>query len=246
MAGVIEKFGEKLFRFCFICLQLPDLAANNIPLPCCYYSDKMPILQAKHECSNWPVTTSQADETPLRCVHGNDAAKGRLATAGRGPEDGVVGGRVGERPVEIGQKDHCLWVDSVLIEPFEAGTEVCTAAADRIEVKELAGRVGIDLVHFGVEVENMHPLGPLAFQNGTNLGLKEPQLPRIDRSGAVYGNRDFARAFTHNAGQIETGPDVAAVGPHPTRIGRDSVGPETAQQFPPIDLGFRRSLQEYA
>jgi hypothetical protein len=36
---------------------------------------------------------------------------------------------------------------------------------------------------------------------------------------------------------------VAAVGPHPTRIGRDSVGPETAQQFPPIDLGFRRAFK---
>ena len=36
---------------------------------------------------------------------------------------------------------------------------------------------------------------------------------------------------------------MAAVGPHPTRIGRDSVGPEPAQQFPPIDLGFRRTFK---
>src|SRR5208337_2735843 len=54
---------------------------------------------------------------------------------------------------------------------------------------------------------------------------------------------DFASAFAHNAGQIETGPDVTAVGPHPARIGRDSVGPETAQQFPPVDLGFRRAFK---
>src|SRR5208337_4311414 len=54
---------------------------------------------------------------------------------------------------------------------------------------------------------------------------------------------DFASAFAHNAGQIETGPDVAAVGPHPARISRDGFGPETAQQFPPIDLGFRRAFK---
>jgi len=101
----------------------------------------------------------------------------------------------------------------------------------------------IDLLNLGVEVENMHSLGSLAFEDRTNLGLEEPQLPRIDRSRAIDGNRDFARAFAHNAGQIETGPDVAAVGPHPTRIGWDGVGPETAQQFPPINLGFRRTFK---
>jgi len=36
---------------------------------------------------------------------------------------------------------------------------------------------------------------------------------------------------------------MTAVGSQPTRIGRDGVGPETAQQFPPIDLGFRRAFK---
>ena len=36
---------------------------------------------------------------------------------------------------------------------------------------------------------------------------------------------------------------MTAVGSQPTRIGRDGVGPETAQQFPPIDLGFRRTFK---
>jgi hypothetical protein len=71
-------------------------------------------------------------------------------------------------------------------------------------MEHLTGHVGFDLVNLGVEVENMHPLGPLAFEDGTNLRLEEPQLPRIDRTRAIDGNRDFARAFAHNAGQIET------------------------------------------
>ena len=68
----------------------------------------------------------------------------------------------------------------MLIEPVEAGTELCAAAADWIEVKHLAGRVGINLLNLGVEVENVHPLGPLAFEDGTDLSLEESQLPRID------------------------------------------------------------------
>jgi hypothetical protein len=51
------------------------------------------------------------------------------------------------------------------MEPIEAGTEVGAAAADWIEMEHLTGRVGIDLVNLGVEVENMHPLGPLAFED---------------------------------------------------------------------------------
>jgi hypothetical protein len=68
----------------------------------------------------------------------------------------------------------------MLMEPVEARTEIGATSADWIEVKHLTGHVGIDLVNLGVEVENMHPLRPLAFNDGTNLRLEEPQLPRID------------------------------------------------------------------
>ena len=87
------------------------------------------------------------------------AAKGRLATTGRGPDHGVIWCGVWKCPIEIGQKDQRLWLDSMLIEPVEAGTELCAAATDWIEVKHLAGRVGINLLNLGVEVENVHPLG---------------------------------------------------------------------------------------
>src|ERR1039458_9908327 len=113
-------------------------------------------------------------------VHGNDAAKGRLATAGRGPDHWVIWGGLRETPIEIGQKDHCLWVDSMLIEPVEAWTKFSASAAYWFEMEHLTGHVGIDLVNLGVEVENMHPLRPLAFNDGTDLRLEESQLPRID------------------------------------------------------------------
>jgi hypothetical protein len=53
----------------------------------------------------------------------------------------------------------------VLIEPVEAGTEIGAASTYWFEMEHLTGRVGIDLVNLGVEVENMHPLRPLAFED---------------------------------------------------------------------------------
>jgi hypothetical protein len=71
-------------------------------------------------------------------------------------------------------------VDSVLIDPVEARTEIGATSAYWFEMEHLTGHVGIDLVNLGIEVENMHPLRPLAFNDGTNLGFEKPQLPRID------------------------------------------------------------------
>ena len=68
----------------------------------------------------------------------------------------------------------------MLTDPVEARTEIGAASAYWFEMKHLTGRVGIDLVNLGVEVENMHPLRPLAFNDGTDLRLEKPQLPRID------------------------------------------------------------------
>ena len=116
----------------------------------------------------------------LRRVYGDNAAEGRLTAAGRGPDHGIVWGRLRKCPIEIGQEDHRLRADSMLIEPVEAGAEIGATSAYWFEMEHLTGHVGIDLVNLGVEVENMHPLGPLAFQDGTDLRLEEPQLPCID------------------------------------------------------------------
>ena len=66
----------------------------------------------------------------------------------------------------------------MLIEPVEARTEIGATSAYWFEMEHLTGHVGIDLLNLGVEVENMHPLGPLAFENRTHLGLKERELSR--------------------------------------------------------------------
>jgi hypothetical protein len=53
----------------------------------------------------------------------------------------------------------------VLIEPVETRTEIGATSAYWFEMEHLTGHVGIDLVNLGVEVENMHPLRPLAFED---------------------------------------------------------------------------------
>jgi hypothetical protein len=52
----------------------------------------------------------------------------------------------------------------------------------------LAGFICLDLVNCGVEVQNMHTLGPLPFDDGSNLCLEEGQLPRTDRVRAPVEN----------------------------------------------------------
>jgi hypothetical protein len=56
-------------------------------------------------------------------------------------------------------------VDSVLIDPVEARAKFGATSAYWFEMEHLTGHVGNDLVNLGVEVENMHPLGPLAFED---------------------------------------------------------------------------------
>ena len=52
----------------------------------------------------------------------------------------------------------------------------------------------------------MDTLRPLAFENRTHLGLKEPQLPRIHRAGAIDGDRDLPDALAYHSRQVETLP----------------------------------------
>ena len=79
----------------------------------------------------------------------------------------------------------------MLIDPVEARAKFGATSAYWFEMEHLTGHVGNDLVNLGVEVENMHPLRPLAFNDGTNLCLEEPQLPlsRLDLAG--QGGDDY-------------------------------------------------------
>ena len=53
----------------------------------------------------------------------------------------------------------------MLVQPVEAGTEVCASAANWIEMNLLASLIGFDFVYLGVEVQDMNALWPLAFED---------------------------------------------------------------------------------
>jgi hypothetical protein len=99
----------------------------------------------------------------------------------------------------------------MLIQPIEVWTEVGSSATDGIEVNGLAGKVRLSLLHFRVEIEDMHTFWPLAFEDRADLRLEEAQLPRIDGTGTIDSDRDFPDALAHDSRQIEPGPDVAPV-----------------------------------
>ena len=53
----------------------------------------------------------------------------------------------------------------MFIKPVEARTEVSPAAANRIEMNLFSGLIGFNFVYFGVEVQDVNALWPLAFEN---------------------------------------------------------------------------------
>src|SRR5580698_6261062 len=93
----------------------------------------------------------------------------------------------------------------------------------------------------------MDTLRPCPVENRAHLGLKKRELPRIDRAGAVDGDRDLPDALAYHSWQVETRPDMATVWSHPAIVGRDRIRPEPPQQFSPIDSGlcrpFKRSVE---
>jgi len=76
-------------------------------------------------------------------------------------------------------------------------------------------------MNLGIEVEYMHPARPLSFENGANLRLKETQLTRIDRPGAIDGDGDFSSTLRPDTGEIEPSPDVPPIGRHPAVVRRN-------------------------
>ena len=65
----------------------------------------------------------------------------------------------------------------LLVEPFEARTELRSSSADWVEINALSGFVGLHFLNHRVEVENINAFRTLAFKNGTHFGFKKPQLP---------------------------------------------------------------------
>ena len=53
----------------------------------------------------------------------------------------------------------------MLFQPIEAWTEVGTSAPDGIEMNLLPSLIGLHFVNFGVEVQDVNALWPLAFKD---------------------------------------------------------------------------------
>src|SRR5271154_126147 len=131
----------------------------------------------------------------------------------------------------------------MLFEPLEARPEFCTSTSDWVERDRLPCFEGLNRMHDRVEVENVDALRSLTFEDRTNLGLEQAQLPRVYRAGAIDGDRNLTYTFPHHSGQVKPGPDVAAVGTHPAIVRRCGFGPGPAQQFPPIDGRVGRPIE---
>ena len=135
-------------------------------------------------------------------MHGNDGAKWSVSAPSGRPKHWIVRRDLGERTAQIGQEDQSLRPNAMLIEPIEARAEVCPSAADRIKIDGLSGFVSLDLLHLRVEVENMHSLRPLAFEDRSNLGFKETQLPSTNRTRAIDSDRYLSDALPYDPRQI--------------------------------------------
>jgi hypothetical protein len=54
----------------------------------------------------------------------------------------------------------------------------------------------------GVEIKDMHPLGPPLRDDGVQFILEEPELPAVDRAGAVHADYNFTHAILADAWQV--------------------------------------------
>ena len=110
---------------------------------------------------------------PKLCrVHGNDAAEWSLSALSGCPNHWIAWFILGKRTAQISQKDQRLWLDSMLIQPVEAWTEVSPSAADGIEMNLLTGLAGLHLVYLSVEVQNVNAPRLLALRGSGGLQFK--------------------------------------------------------------------------
>ena len=89
----------------------------------------------------------------------------------------------------------------MLGEPFEARPELGASAAYRVKRDPLPCFERFDLMHHRVKVENIDALRSLAFEDRTDLSLKEPQLPGVHGSGTVDCDCDLADTLPDHSGR---------------------------------------------
>src|ERR1017187_4699585 len=122
---------------------------------------------------------------------------------------------VWEGALKVGENHERLRLDGLLLDVFEARTEAGPAAAHWFERNRLALFKDGGVMDTGVEIEDMHPLGPPLRDDGVQFILEESKLAAVDRAGAVHADHNFTHAILANAWQVKACVDVAPVGRRP-------------------------------
>jgi hypothetical protein len=91
----------------------------------------------------------------------------------------------------------------MLIQPIEAWAEVGPSAANGGKRDWLTCLIEFGLLNFGVEVENVHRVRPLAFDDRTDLRLEKPELPGAYGPGAIDSDCDLSDSLVYYSGQVE-------------------------------------------
>ena len=95
---------------------------------------------------------------------------------------------VGEGALKVGEDYERLRLDALLLDVFEARAEAGSAAAHWFERNRLALFKDSGVMDPGVEIEDMHPLGPPLRDDGVQLILEKPKLSAVDGAGTIHAD----------------------------------------------------------
>jgi hypothetical protein len=96
------------------------------------------------------------------------------------PQDWVVWCSSWEGALKVGEDHEHLWLDRLLLDVFEAGAEAGSTAAHWFEQNRFALFKDGSVVDLGIEIEDMHPLGPPLRDDGIQFILEESKLSAVD------------------------------------------------------------------
>jgi hypothetical protein len=118
------------------------------------------------------------------------------------PKYWVIRCGVWEGALKVGEDHERLRLDALLLDVFEAGAEASSTAAHRFERNRLTLFKDNGVMHLGVEIEHMNPLGPPLRDDGVQFILEKSKLPSVNRARAVHTDHNFPHAILANAWQV--------------------------------------------